>query len=166
MSACASPFSIHGFPTFVGHISSYRCARNFETVKFNFFTFLSCRIITHMLTAFSITFLTHLNPKKPAIYFWTPVHLYRSDLFNSLAISVTEWPEDRKNRCLSVSTNSAGLHFRERVQKKKRQKKEKKNEKKMEKVQNGQEEYGGKKNSAFGLMGYWIRAHSGSRNSC
>ena len=30
---------------------------------------------------------------------------------------MTEWPEDRKNRCLSVSTNSAGPHFRERVQK-------------------------------------------------
>ena len=111
-----------------------------------FFTFLSCRIITHMLTAFSITFLTHLNPKKTAIYFWTPVHLYRSDLFNSLAISVTEWPEDRKKRCLSVSTNSAGLHLRERVQKiKKKTAKKKKNEKKMKKVQNGQEEYGGKK---------------------
>ena len=82
-----------------------------------FFTFLSCRIITHMLTTFSITFLTHLNQKKTAIYVWTPVHLYRSDLFNSLEISVTEWLEDRKNRCLSVSRNSASLHFRERVQK-------------------------------------------------
>ena len=30
---------------------------------------------------------------------------------------MTEWPEDRKNGCLSVSANSAGLHFRERVQK-------------------------------------------------
>ena len=30
---------------------------------------------------------------------------------------MTEWPEDRKNRCLSVSANSAGLHFRERVPK-------------------------------------------------
>ena len=72
---------------------------------------------------------------------------------------MTEWPEDRKNRCLSVSTNSAGLHFRERVQKKKtakkrKKKKRKENGKSQEKVQNGQEEYGGKKNSAFGLMGY------------
>ena len=58
---------------------------------------------------------------------------------------MTEWPEDRKNRCLSVSTNSAGLHFRERVQKIKKTAKKTKNEKKMEKVQNGQEEYGGKK---------------------
>ena len=41
MSACAPPFSIQGFPTFVGHISSYCCARNFDIVKLNFFTFLS-----------------------------------------------------------------------------------------------------------------------------
>ena len=59
-----SPFSFQGFPTFNGHISSYRCARNFEIVKLNFFTFLSCRIIRHTLTAFWITFLTHLNKKK------------------------------------------------------------------------------------------------------
>ena len=60
---------------------------------------------------------------------------------------MTEWPEDRKNRCLSVSTNSAGLHLRERVQKikKKTAKKKKKNEKKMKKIQKGPEEYGGKK---------------------
>ena len=64
MSACVPPFSLHGFPTFVGHISSYRCARNFEIVKLIFFTFLSSRIITHILTAFSITFLTHLNKKN------------------------------------------------------------------------------------------------------
>ena len=149
MSACASPFSIHGFPTFVGHISSYRCARNFETVKFNFFTFLSCRIITHMLTAFSITFLTHLNPKKTAIYFWTPVHLYRSDLFNSLAISVTEWAEDRKNRCLSVSTNSAGLHLRERVQKIKKKRQKKKTKRKWKKYKMGRKNMAGKK------LGFW-----------
>ena len=37
MSACAPPFSLHGFPTFVAHISSYCCARNFEIVKLIFF---------------------------------------------------------------------------------------------------------------------------------
>ena len=38
-------------------------------------------------------------------------HLFthRSDFFNNLAISLTEWPEYRKNRCLSPSTNSVGL---------------------------------------------------------
>ena len=38
-----------------------------ETLKlwsWIFFTFLSCRIITHLLTVFSLTFLTHLNLKK------------------------------------------------------------------------------------------------------
>ena len=38
-----------------------------------------------------------------------------------------------KNRCLSFSANSVGLHFRDRVEKIK------------EKLQNGQEKYGGKK---------------------
>ena len=66
--ACAPPFSLQGFPTFVGHSVEYRCARNFEIVKMNFlFTFLYCRIITHILTAFSIAFLTYLN-KKTAIH--------------------------------------------------------------------------------------------------
>ena len=37
MSACVPPFSLQGFPTFAGHISSYRCARNFDVVKLNFF---------------------------------------------------------------------------------------------------------------------------------
>ena len=61
MSACAPLFSLQGFPTIVGHISSYCCTRNFYIVKMNFFTFLSCRIITHILTAFSITFLAHVK---------------------------------------------------------------------------------------------------------
>ena len=36
MSACAPLFSLQGFPTFVGHIPSCRCARNFEIVNLNF----------------------------------------------------------------------------------------------------------------------------------
>ena len=43
------------------YIFIYCCTRNFHIVKLNFFTFLSCRIITHILTAFSITFLVHLK---------------------------------------------------------------------------------------------------------
>ena len=50
---------------------------------------------------------------------------HRSDFFNNLAISLTEWPEYRKNRCLSSSTNSVGLQFREN--KRKRQKYENRN---------------------------------------
>ena len=44
MSACVPPFSLHGFPTFVGHISSFRCARNFEIVKLNFFFLPFCLV--------------------------------------------------------------------------------------------------------------------------
>ena len=46
---------------------------------------------------------------------------------------MTEWPEDLKNRWLSVSTNSAGLHFRERVQKIKENGKKKKENRKLTK---------------------------------
>ena len=104
MSACAPPFSLQGFPTFVGHISSYCCTRNFYIVKLNFFTFPSCKIITHILTAFSITFLAHLkNNGYPLLGLSSKVftfdHLFTyiiQTLVNSLTISLTEWPENQK----------------------------------------------------------------------
>ena len=37
-------------------------------------------------------------------------------LVNSLTISLTEWPVDQKNICLSFSTNSVVLYFRDRVE--------------------------------------------------
>ena len=70
-------------------------------------------------------------------------HLFghRSDFFNNLTIFFwTEWPEDHKNRCLSSSTNSVGLHFHEGVEKMKENDKNTK----IENLQNGQEKYGGK----------------------
>ena len=125
MSACASPISLQGFPTFAGHIYSYRCARNFDIVKLKFLiTFLSCRFIAHILTALSITFLTHLHTLHTLLGLSSKVftfdHLFTSiiqTLVNSLTISLTEWPENQKNRCLSFSANSVGLHFRDRVEK-------------------------------------------------
>ena len=62
LSACATPFPLQDFRTFAGYISSHLFARNFDIVKLKFFfTFLSCKIITHILTGFQITFLTHLK---------------------------------------------------------------------------------------------------------
>ena len=122
-------FSLHGFPTFVGHISPYRCARNFDIVKLKlFFTFQSCWIITHILTAFSITFLTQFVKQRPFtpwsflglssnVFTFDHLFTHRSDVFNNFAISLTKCPEFRKNRCLSSSPNSVRLHFRERVEK-------------------------------------------------
>ena len=52
----------------------------------------------------------------------------------------TEWPEDHKNKCLSSSTNSVGLHFHEGVEKIK----ENVQNTKIENLQNGQKKYGGK----------------------
>ena len=51
---------------------------------------------------------------------------HRSDFFNSLAIFFDR-PEDNKNRCLSSSTNSVGLHFHEGVEKTKENDKNNKN---------------------------------------
>ena len=104
MSACASPISLQGFPTFAGQISSYRCARNFDIVKLKFLiTFLSCRFIAHILTALSITFLTHLHTLHTLLGLSSKVftfdHLFTSiiqTLVNSLTISLTEWPENQK----------------------------------------------------------------------
>ena len=73
------------------------------TVNF-FFTFLSCKIITHILTAFSITFLTHLKKDGHTLLglsskVFTFDHLFTyiiQTLVNSLTISLTEWPENQK----------------------------------------------------------------------
>ena len=57
-------------------------------------------------------------------------------LFDNFVL--TEWPEYHKNRCLSSSTNSVGLHFHEGIEKIKENDKNKK----IENLQNGQEKYG------------------------
>ena len=114
-----------------------------------FFTFLSCRFITHILTAFSITFLTHLKKDDHTLLgfsskVFTFDHLFTyiiQTLVNSLTISLTEWPENQKNRCLSFSAHSVGLHFCDRVEKIKENGKKTK----IENLQNGQEKYGAKK---------------------
>ena len=54
-------------------------------------------------------------------------------------IKIDAW--DHKNRCLSSSTNSVGLHFHEGLEKIKENVKSTK----IENLQNGQEKYGGKK---------------------
>ena len=162
MSACAPPFSIQGFPTFVGHISSYCCAKNFDIVKMNFLPFCLEELLLiylPLLTAFSITFLTHLKKKghhslfclRKSLLFRLlgTCSLYRSDLFNSLPISLTEWPENRKNRCLSSRALKnkqcrPSFSWSSGENKRKRQKKKKKRTK-IENLQNGPEKFGGKK---------------------
>ena len=62
-------------------------------------------------------------------------------LVNSLTISLTEWPVDQENRCLSFSTNSVVLYFRDRVE----TIEENGKKTKRENLRNGQEKYGGKK---------------------
>ena len=92
-------------------------------------------------------------------------HLFnhRSDVFNNLAISLTKWPEYRKNRCLSCSTNSVRLHFRQRAEKTKENGKNTK----IENLQNGQEIYGGKKTSVRAHLGKKLKIYIFSSNfSC
>ena len=97
-----------------------------DNVKLNFFlTFLFCGIITHI----PYSFFDNISPTvcekngHPLLGLSSKVftfdHLFghRSDFFNNLTIFFTKWPEDHKNRCLSSSTNSVGLHFHEGVEK-------------------------------------------------
>ena len=117
-------FSLQGFPTFVGHISPYRCARNFDIVKLKFSFYLSVLLNYYSYTySFSITFFTPFVKKKKTghlllglcrkVFTFGRLFSHRSDFFNNLTISLTKWTEYRKNRCLSSSTNSVRLHFRE-----------------------------------------------------
>ena len=97
------------------------------------FTLQSCWIITHILTAFSITFFTQFVKKTSHLLLglfckvFTFDHLFshRSDFFNNLAITLNKWTEYRKNRRLSSSTNTVRLHFREKVEKTKENAKKK-----------------------------------------
>ena len=146
---CAAFFSLRLYNHCWSYIFIPLCSKLWYCEVEVFFTFLSCRFITHILTAFSITFLTHLKKKGHTILglsskVFTFDHLFTyiiQTLVNSLTISLTEWPENQKNRCLSFSANSVGLHFRDRVVKIKQNGKKTK----IENLQNGQEKYGGKK---------------------
>ena len=104
----------------------------------------------HILTAFSIAFLTHLKKDGHTLLglssnVFTFDHLFTyivNTLVNSLTISLPEWPENQKYRSLSFSANSVGLHFRERPEKIKENAAKKK--KTVENLQNGQENMAGK----------------------
>ena len=121
-------------------------------MKLNFFLpFCLVKLLRrHVLTAFSITFLTHLKKDGHTLLglsskVCTFDHLFTYivlTLVNRLTISLPEWPENQKYRSLSFSANSVGLHFRERVEKIKENGKKKKT---VENLQNGQENMAGKK---------------------
>ena len=105
--------------------------------------------------------ISHSVNEKMAIYslefpglsshIFTLDHLFthHSDVFNSLAISLTKWPEYCENRCLSCSTNSVHLHFCEKAEKTKENSKNTK----IENLHNGQEKYGGKKTRVCAHLG-------------
>ena len=150
-------FSLQGFSTFVGHVSPYRCARNFDIVKLkvSFYFAVLLNYYAYTYSFFDNIFNTvckkngHLLLSLSCKVF-TFDHLFshRSDFFNNLTISLTKWTEYRKNRCLSSSTNSVRLHFRERVEKTK----ENATKTKIENLQNKHEKYGGKK---FAYVHIW-----------
>ena len=73
-----------------------------ETLKlwsWNFFTFLSCRIITHNFipTSFVITFLTDLNKKKTAIHSF--VFLLKSLLLTTCSLISFRLVQQLSNFC-------------------------------------------------------------------
>ena len=134
---CAPPFFFSGFSTFVGHISPYRCARNFDIVKLKFSFYLAVLLNHYAYTYSFFDNIFHTVCKKKTGYLLFGLsckvfsfdHLFshRSDFFNNLTISLAKWTEYRKNRRLSSSRNSVRLHFRKRVEKTKEN--AKKNEK-------------------------------------
>ena len=64
-----SLFSLQGFPTFIGHISPYCCARNFDIVKLKFSFYLSVLLNYYVYTYSFFDSIFHtLCKKKPAIY--------------------------------------------------------------------------------------------------
>ena len=148
MSACGPPFCLQGFPIF---------ARNFDIGKLKFFYLSVLQIYYAYTYSFWITFLTHLKEDGHTILglsskVFTFDHLFTyiiQTLVNSLTISLTEWPENQKNRCLSFSAHSVGLHFCDRVEKIKENGKKTK----IENLQNGQEKYGAKKGAYVHIWG-------------
>ena len=87
MSACSPPLSLQGFPTLACHISSYRCARNFDIVKLNCFYLSALQTnYTYIYSFFdniSHTFKKdgHTLPglSSKVFHFRSLVHLYHSD---------------------------------------------------------------------------------------
>ena len=120
-----------------------------DNVKLKFF-YLSVLWNYYAYTYSFFDNISHTFCEKTAIH--SLVCLLRSSLLTTCSVIVqtsstiwqffflTEWPEDHKNRCLSSSTNSVGLHFHEGVEKIKENDKNTK----IENLQNGQEKYGGK----------------------
>ena len=124
---CTAFFSSRLFSFCCSHISIPLSSKLIDIVKINFFfTFLSHWII-YTYTYRFFDNISHTCCKKkyghPLLGWSSKVftfdHLfpYRSDFFNTLATYLAEWPEYRKNKCLSSSTNRVGLHFRKRVEK-------------------------------------------------
>ena len=93
-----------------------------------------------LFMAFQPLLVTYLHTVVVATFFWKNGHplfdlsfevftfdylfTYCSDFFNSLAIFLTEWPEDRKNRCLSKQCRPS-FSWKRRKNKWKKQKYEK-----------------------------------------
>ena len=83
---CAPPFPVQGFPiVLVTYPNTVVLETLIDNVKLNFFTCLFCGIITHILTAVSIIFLTQSAKKRPSTPF---VCLLRSLLLTTCSVIV------------------------------------------------------------------------------
>ena len=122
---CAPPFSLQGFPTFwITYPYTVVLETLIHIVKGNFF-YLPVLLNYYAYTYSFFDNICHtVCQKKTAIH--SLVCFLRSLLLTTCAVivqtsskiwqfSLTEWPEDHKNRCLSSMKNSASLHFHEGV---------------------------------------------------
>ena len=106
---------------------------NYYTYTYSFFDNIPHTFCEKMAIHSLVCLLRSLILTTCSVIVWTSSTIWQSFLD-------CEWPEDHKNRCLSSSTNSVGLHFHGGVEKIKENDKNTKTEN----LQSGQEKYGGK----------------------
>ena len=125
---CTAFFSSRLSSFCCSHISIPLSSKLVDIVKMNF---LFCTLLSHwIIYTYTYRFsdnISHTCCKKKyghpllglssKVFTFDHLFPYRSDFFNTLATYLAEWPEYRKNKCLSSSTNRVGLHFRKRVEK-------------------------------------------------
>ena len=97
-------FRLKTFHLLLVILSPYRCAQNFDIVKFKFFSYPPCLIIILINSFFDwISRKLVKTNGSPLLglssqdFFLTTLLTLCSVLFNDLEISLTKWPNDRKN---------------------------------------------------------------------
>ena len=124
---CAPPFSPQGFPLF---LVTYPHTVVLETLIDNVKLKSFYRSLLWNYYPYTYSYFDNISDtfcEKTAIHSLACLLRYLVLTTGSVIVQTSstiwdffflaEWPEDHKNRCLSSSTNSVGLHFHEGVEK-------------------------------------------------